>query len=76
MRLKLHKPHVDHFTSKEKEKRKLVVKSAVKLRALDTFFSITGDPSESSLLRNLRNIKGHLCGSKRRIVSAYGCEGI
>ena len=77
MRLQLHKPHADHLTSKEKGKRKLVVKSAVTLRALDTFFSTTGNPSESSLhLRNLRNIKGDLCGSKRRIVSAYGCEEI
>ena len=76
MRLKLHKPHVDHLTSKEKEKRKLMVKSAVTLRALYTFFSTTGHPSESSLLRNLRSIKGDLCGSKTRIVSAYGCEEI
>ena len=51
MRLQLHKPHVDHLTSKEKEKRKLVVKSAVTLRALNTFVSTTGYPSESSLLR-------------------------
>ena len=43
-------------TSKEEQKRKLVVKSAVTLRALDTFFSTTGYPSESSLLRNLRNV--------------------
>jgi len=39
MRLQLHKPHVDHSTSKEKEKGKLMVKSAVTLRALNTFFS-------------------------------------
>ena len=44
-------------TSKEKGKRKMVVTSAVTLRALDTFFSTTGYPSESSLLRNwLRNV--------------------
>ena len=48
MRLQLHKPHDDHLTSKEKEKRKLLVKSAVTLRALNTFFSTTGYPSESS----------------------------
>ena len=62
MRLQLHKPHVDHlFTSKEKGKRKLVVKSAVTLRALDTFFSTTGNPSESSLLRKMGKQKDCFC---------------
>ena len=56
MRLQLHKPHVDHNEQREREE-KMVVKSAVTLRALDTFFSTTGYPSESSLLRNwLRNV--------------------
>ena len=62
MRLKLHKPHVDHLTSKEKGKRKLVVlKCAVTLRALDTFFSTTGNPSESSLLRKMGKQKDCFC---------------
>ena len=61
MRLQLHKPHVDHLTSKEKGKRKLVVKCAVTLRALDTFFSTTGHPSESSLLRKMGKQKDCFC---------------
>ena len=61
MRLQLHKPHVDHLTSKEKGKGKLVVKCAVTLRALDTFFSTTGDPSESSLLRKMGKQKDCFC---------------
>ena len=65
MRLQLHKPHVDHLTSKEKGKRKvkrkLVVKCAVTLRALDTFFSTTGNPSESSLLRKMGKQKDCFC---------------
>ena len=61
MRLQLHKPHVDHLTSKEKGKRKLVVKSAVTLRALDTFFSTKGNPSESSLLRKMGKQKDCFC---------------
>ena len=61
MRLQLHKPHVDHLTSKEKGKRQLVVKCAVTLRALDTFFSTTGDPSESSLLRKMGKQKDCFC---------------
>ena len=109
-------------TSKEKEKRKVVVKSAVTLRALDTFFSTTGYPSlradeiklwlapsakqrrnpcsglpavypdlstrhDQSLVivctqakvtqvNRLCCVTFEMCGSKRRIVSAYGCEGI
>ena len=61
MRLQLHKPHVDHLTSKEEGKRKLVVKCAVTLRALDTFFSTTGNPSESSLLRKMGKQKDCFC---------------
>ena len=61
MRLQLHKPHVDHLTNKEKGKRKLVVKCAVTLRALDTFFSTTGNPSESSLLRKMGKQKDCFC---------------
>lgn len=46
---------------KEKGKRKSVVKSAVTLRALDTFFSTTGNPSESSLLRKMGKQKDCFC---------------
>ena len=65
MRLQLHKPHVALLLERRGEKGKFVVKSAVILRALDTYLSTTGDPSASSFLRNLRN-KGQFVWRKTK----------